>query len=100
MQKLLTQATAYRRSYAERCVASVELEIKGEAVDTIPSFVKECGASLLITDFLPLRQVRRWKEEITMRVSDSVSIHEVDAHNIVPLWMISDKIEDYARTIR
>ncbi|KAJ0802640.1 putative deoxyribodipyrimidine photo-lyase [Helianthus annuus] len=63
-------------------------------------FVKECGASLLITDFSPLRQVRGWKEEITNRVSDSVSIHEVDAHNIVPLWMTSDKLEDYARTIR
>ncbi|XP_021972504.1 deoxyribodipyrimidine photo-lyase-like isoform X1 [Helianthus annuus] len=73
---------------------------QGEAVDTIPSFVKECGASLLVTDFSPLRQVRGWKEEITKRVSDSVSIHEVDAHNIVPLWMTSDKLEDYARTIR
>ncbi|MFS7918485.1 putative deoxyribodipyrimidine photo-lyase [Helianthus anomalus] len=73
---------------------------RGEAVDTIPSFVKECGASLLITDFSPLSQVHGWKEEITKRVSDSVSIHEVDAHNIVPLWMTSDTLEDYARTIR
>ncbi|KAI3822149.1 hypothetical protein L1987_09731 [Smallanthus sonchifolius] len=73
---------------------------KGEAIDTIPNFVKECGASLLVTDFSPLRQVRGWKEEISKRVSDSVSIHEVDAHNIVPAWMTSDKLEDYARTIR
>ncbi|KAM0036670.1 putative deoxyribodipyrimidine photo-lyase [Helianthus debilis subsp. tardiflorus] len=71
-----------------------------EAVDTIPSFVKECGASLLITDFSPLRQVHGWKEEISKRVSDSVSIHEVDAHNIVPLWMTLDTLKDYARTIR
>ncbi|KAL7595462.1 hypothetical protein Lser_V15G27746 [Lactuca serriola] len=73
---------------------------QGEAVETIPSFLEECGASLLVTDFSPLRQVRRWKEEISKRVSDSVSIHEVDAHNIVPLWIASKKLEYGARTIR
>ncbi|KAL4592809.1 hypothetical protein LXL04_005814 [Taraxacum kok-saghyz] len=73
---------------------------QGEAVDTIPRFLTECGASLLVTDFSPLRQVRGWKEEITKRVSDSVSIHEVDAHNIVPLWITSNKLEYGARTIR
>ncbi|KAK1436167.1 hypothetical protein QVD17_01945 [Tagetes erecta] len=73
---------------------------QGEAIDTIPQFVNECGASLLVTDFSPLRQVRGWKEEMIKRVPDYVSIHEVDAHNIVPLWKTSDRLEDYARTIR
>ncbi|KAL8216641.1 hypothetical protein R6Q57_023478 [Mikania cordata] len=73
---------------------------QGEAIDTIPSFMKECGASLLVTDFSPLRQVRGWKEEITKRVLDYVSIHEVDAHNIVPMWVASNKLEYGARTIR
>ncbi|KAD4384747.1 hypothetical protein E3N88_24915 [Mikania micrantha] len=73
---------------------------QGEAIDTIPSFLKECGASLLVTDFSPLRQVRAWKEEITKRVLDCVSIHEVDAHNIVPMWVASNKLEYGARTIR
>lgn len=54
----------------------------------------------MVTDFSPLRQVRGWKEEIIKRVSDSVSIHEVDAHNIVPLWVASNKLEYGARTIR
>ncbi|GFZ06955.1 photolyase 1 [Actinidia rufa] len=31
---------------------------QGEAVETIPNFIKECGASLLVTDFSPLREVR------------------------------------------
>ncbi|GJR79069.1 deoxyribodipyrimidine photo-lyase [Tanacetum coccineum] len=73
---------------------------QGEAIDTIPSFLKECEASLLVTDFSPLREVRGWKREISKRVSDSVSIHEVDTHNIVPMWVTSDKLEDFARTIR
>ncbi|CAK9173145.1 unnamed protein product [Ilex paraguariensis] len=73
---------------------------RGEAVDTIPNFLRECGASLLVTDFSPLREVQRWKVDICKRVGDSVSIHEVDAHNIVPIWMASEKLEYSARTIR
>ncbi|GFP81816.1 deoxyribodipyrimidine photo-lyase [Phtheirospermum japonicum] len=72
----------------------------GEAVDNIPSFLEECGASLLVTDFSPLREVRQWKDEICERVTGSVSIHEVDAHNVVPVWVASDKLEYGARTIR
>ncbi|PSS04092.1 Deoxyribodipyrimidine photo-lyase [Actinidia chinensis var. chinensis] len=77
-----------------------QLHRDGEAVETIPNFIKECGASLLVTDFSPLREVRGWKEEICKRVGDLVSIHEVDAHNIVPLWVASEKLEYSARTIR
>lgn len=69
-------------------------------MDTIPNFLKESGASLLVTDFSPLREVRQWKDEICMRVNESVSIHEVDAHNVVPVWVASDKLEYAARTIR
>ncbi|KAH6771846.1 photolyase 1 [Perilla frutescens var. hirtella] len=74
--------------------------LDGEAVDNIPNFLKESGASLLVTDFSPLREVRQWKEEICKRVTGSVSIHEVDAHNVVPVWVASDKLEYGARTIR
>lgn len=73
---------------------------QGEAVDTIPSFLQECGASLLVTDFSPLREVRKWKEEICKKVNESVTIHEVDAHNMVPVWAASDKLEYSAKTIR
>uniref|UniRef100_A0A5B7BE52 Deoxyribodipyrimidine photo-lyase n=1 Tax=Davidia involucrata TaxID=16924 RepID=A0A5B7BE52_DAVIN len=73
---------------------------QGEAIETIPNFVRECGASLLVTDFSPLREVRSWKEEICNRVDDSLSIHEVDTHNVVPVWVASKKLEYSARTIR
>ncbi|KAF5729901.1 hypothetical protein HS088_TW20G00268 [Tripterygium wilfordii] len=73
---------------------------QGDAEETIPKFLTECGASLLLTDFSPLRQVRRCKDEICRRVSDSVAIHELDAHNIVPLWVASEKLEYSARTLR
>lgn len=73
---------------------------QGEAVDTIPNFLKECGASLLVTDFSPLREHRSWKDEISNKLDSSVSIHEVDAHNIVPVWVASNKLEYSAKTIR
>ncbi|KAJ0080119.1 hypothetical protein Patl1_22649 [Pistacia atlantica] len=73
---------------------------QGEAEETIPNFVKECGASLLVTDFTPLREIRRCKDKICKRVSDSVAIHEVDAHNVVPVWVASEKLEYSAKTLR
>ncbi|PON57411.1 DNA photolyase class [Parasponia andersonii] len=73
---------------------------QGEAEETIPHFLRECGASLLVTDFSPLRKVRKCKEEICKRVCDSVAVHEVDAHNVVPTWVASEKLEYGARTIR
>lgn len=62
--------------------------------------MRECGASLLVTDFSPLREIRKFKDEICKRVSDSVTVHEVDAHNVVPTWVSSEKLEYGARTIR
>ncbi|GKV38138.1 hypothetical protein SLEP1_g46081 [Rubroshorea leprosula] len=73
---------------------------QGEAEENIANFLRECGASLLVTDFSPLRQIRRCKDELCKRVSDSVTIHEVDAHNVVPIWVASEKLEHAARTIR
>ncbi|KAJ6712342.1 DEOXYRIBODIPYRIMIDINE PHOTOLYASE [Salix purpurea] len=73
---------------------------QGEAEETIPAFLRDCGASLLVTDFSPLRQFRTCQNEICKRVSDSVTIHEVDAHNIVPIRVASEKLEYSARTLR
>nr|AAQ10672.1 type II CPD photolyase [Stellaria longipes] len=73
---------------------------QGEVVETIPKFLIECGASLLVTDFSPLREIRKYKEELCKIIDDSVSIHEVDAHNVVPVWEASSKLEYGARTIR
>ncbi|KAG8495989.1 hypothetical protein CXB51_009396 [Gossypium anomalum] len=73
---------------------------QGTAEETISKFLGECKASLLVTDFSPLRQIRKCKDEICKRVSDSVTIHEVDAHNVVPVWVASDKLEYSAKTIR
>nr|VDD55938.1 unnamed protein product [Brassica oleracea] len=74
--------------------------LQGDAKETIPEFMKECGASHLVTDFSPLREIRSCKEEVVKRTSVSLAIHEVDAHNVVPMWAASGKLEYSARTIR
>nr|AAC08008.1 type II CPD photolyase PHR1 [Arabidopsis thaliana]CAA67683.1 CPD photolyase [Arabidopsis thaliana] len=74
--------------------------LQGDAKETIPNFLTECGASHLVTDFSPLREIRRCKDEVVKRTSDSLAIHEVDAHNVVPMWAASSKLEYSARTIR
>ncbi|XP_068649793.1 deoxyribodipyrimidine photo-lyase [Aristolochia californica] len=74
--------------------------LQGEAVDNIPNFLNRLNASMLVTDFTPLRDIRRRKHEICEKLSDSVAVHEVDAHNIVPVWIASNKLEYSARTIR
>lgn len=48
----------------------------------------------------PLRELKKCKAGICERVSDLVTIHEVDAHNVVPLWVASEKLEYSARTLR
>ncbi|GMH09488.1 hypothetical protein Nepgr_011329 [Nepenthes gracilis] len=73
---------------------------QGEVQETIPKFLADCGASLLVTDFSPLREIRKYKEEICQAVSESVSVHEVDAHNVVPIWEASNKLEYSAKTVR
>lgn len=54
----------------------------------------------MVTDFSPLREIRSCKEEVVKRTSVSLTVHEVDAHNVVPMWAASGKLEYSARTIR
>jgi len=72
--------------------------LQGDPTSTVPSFVKACGASVLVTDYGPLRLGRTWRAAIAKSVT--VPVHEVDAHNVVPVWVTSDKREYAARTIR
>ncbi|WZZ11218.1 hypothetical protein YC2023_097139 [Brassica napus] len=74
--------------------------LQGDAKETIPEFMKECGASHLVTDFSPLREIRSCKDEVVKRTSVALAIDEVDAHNVVPMWAASGKLEYSARTIR
>lgn len=72
--------------------------LEGDAVENLPHFVKKHKAGALITDFSPLKIVRGWKHKIARQVL--CAFYEVDAHNVVPVWVASPKQEFGAYTIR
>ncbi|XP_073445453.1 deoxyribodipyrimidine photo-lyase-like isoform X2 [Dendrobates tinctorius] len=72
----------------------------GYAKDVLPSFVKEHSIGGVVTDFAPLRVPLQWVSDVSERLPKDVPLVQVDAHNIVPCWVASNKQEYGARTIR
>jgi len=72
-------------------------------VDTVSKFIQDYGVSHLVCDFSPLKISRAWKDQLVEKLkslNSDCSIRLVDAHNVVPVWQASDKLETAARTIR
>ena len=74
------------------------IALTGDPVKELPRFIDQVDASILVTDFNPLKNVLQWKLDISKRIK--IPIHEVDAHNIVPYNLASNKLEFAAYTIR
>ncbi|EEC66611.1 hypothetical protein OsI_32845 [Oryza sativa Indica Group] len=69
----------------------------------IPALVRRLGASTLVADFSPLRPVREALDAVVgdlRREAPGVAVHQVDAHNVVPVWTASAKMEYSAKTFR
>jgi deoxyribodipyrimidine photo-lyase len=64
----------------------------------LPALIKKIKPSALVFDFSPLRESRNWKDAVLKRID--MSVYEVDAHNIVPAWEASTKLEYAAYTLR
>jgi len=60
--------------------------------------VQEQGCGAIITDFSPLHVQQAWLSTLVSKVQ--VPIFEVDAHNVVPAWIASPKLEFAAYTLR
>jgi len=72
--------------------------LPGEPGEVLPRFIESNRVSALVTDFDPLRIKRLWRENTARNVK--IPFYEVDAHNIVPCRIASDKREYGAHTIR
>ncbi len=70
----------------------------GDPVREVPALVDEVAAGGVVTDFNPLGIARAWEQAVTARLA--VPLRQVDAHNVVPCWVASDKQEFAARTLR
>lgn len=64
----------------------------------VPKFIHQQKATLLVTDFSPLKIKLEWQKRIAAAVP--CPLHIVDAHNIIPPWIPSQKQEYAARTFR
>jgi len=72
--------------------------LAGNPEDVVPAFVRDLDAGCVVTDFDPLRSKQKWKQGVCQALD--IPLYEVDAHNIIPAWRVSDKQEYAARTIR
>ena len=101
-------ATIRQYGFMLKGLQEVELELQkfnisfflllGKPEEQIPKFLKKNGASILVSDFDPLKIKRIWKRDVAKKIS--IPFYEVDAHNIVPCLHVSQKLEFAAYTIR
>lgn len=90
------------REVAKEC-KSLDIQfhlLSGEPGQNLPSFVKKWKFGAVVTDFNPLRIPRQWIETVKKQLPADVPFIQVDAHNVVPCWEASEKLEYGARTIR
>lgn len=66
--------------------------------DGMDAFIRTHKARAVVTDFSPLRVPQQWLQHVAKHAA--CPVYEVDAHNIVPAWVVSSKAEFAARTIR
>lgn len=66
----------------------------------VPKFVKRNNMGAVICDLSPLRIPKQWIDNLIKSTPNDVPVIQVDAHNIIPVWIASDKQEYAARTIR
>ncbi|KAM3176750.1 hypothetical protein ACTXT7_005911, partial [Hymenolepis weldensis] len=78
------------------------------------NFLSQVGARVIITDFSPLRDDLHLLEIIKGQLPEDIPFYQptqiqdsrsvlamtIDAHNVIPVWFASDKMEYAARTIR
>jgi deoxyribodipyrimidine photo-lyase len=70
----------------------------GPPEESVPLFADSHKVGTVVTDFSPLRLHRRLRHAVASRLS--APLYEVDAHNVVPCWITSEKREYAAATIR
>lgn len=70
----------------------------GNSKNKVIQQIERLNACSLITDSNPLTSIKKSKTEIAKNIA--IQFLEVDAHNIVPVWIASNKEEFGARTIR
>jgi deoxyribodipyrimidine photo-lyase len=61
----------------------------GSPESVIAEWLRINDIKVIVTDFDPLNIKRSWKKSISERIN--IPFYEIDAHNIVPCWVVSQK---------
>ena len=87
---------------ARQCeAAGIRFVLLRGAPETVIRLAVSEHASLFVTDFSPLRHDRAWRDTVGAQLfGEGIAACEVDAHNVVPVWIASQKLEYAARTLR
>jgi deoxyribodipyrimidine photo-lyase len=72
----------------------------GSPLDTLSAAIQHLKPAAVYFDYSPLRGSKKLKRHITKTAGDKTAIYEVDAHNVVPAWILSQKQEFAAHTLR
>lgn len=72
--------------------------LEGDPSEEVCRLIHRLHASMLVSDFNPIRPVVTWKTHVASRID--IQMVEVDAHNVVPAWVASDHQEWSAATLR
>jgi deoxyribodipyrimidine photo-lyase len=70
----------------------------GDAFIELPKIIKEIKASHLFVDFNPLREVQAMVNSVKTKIN--ITMFEVDAHNVIPAFYVTNKQEWGAYTLR
>lgn len=74
---------------------------RGDPVQEVLAIAGQIQAGLVVTDFSPLRLPRQWRTDLAAAADRTgLAVWEIDAHNLIPCWLASDKLEFAARTLR
>ena len=68
------------------------------AKDVLPKFINQHSIDSMVVDYSPIKVYKNRLGCVMNRIS--IPVHQVDAHNIVPLWMVSERKEFAAHTTR
>jgi deoxyribodipyrimidine photo-lyase len=72
--------------------------LTGNPETELDKFIIQKKVGLLVSDFDPLSIKRKWKDGLISKID--IPFYEVDAHNIIPCTLLSQKQEFAAYTIR
>lgn len=72
--------------------------VVGDVVKEVLSFCKENQVAAVYTDFVALRLPRKWRDDLAAELD--CSLFEIENNSIIPTWVLSEKQEFAAYTIR